>query len=289
MTTNNADINIFIYSYKGKYLKDVVQQIIDNASKKYSIGIGIYDQHPLDRKKTFEKLGVGYKHLFWDWLTNHSALRASNAMWSSSKYFLLLSDNVMLSQNWDELLIENYEPGQIISGNHQVSISAKNLFYIQKDKAPITEKIRTDFIDRDLIFGDKKTMAALNYPSYLKYNGVEEVLSLDLFTRNIPIIAMPSDLYTLAGKPTMENLYVPFSLNHNYNEAIQMLKTGHNCCGSILGRDLNVEDFCNRHNFNFKGLEPLPFETNDVQYDPEKLNFNQIDARRYTATTKAVH
>lgn len=289
MTTNNIDINIFIYSYKGKYLKDVIQQIINNSSKKHSIGIGIYDQHPLDRKDIFEKMGVGYKHLFWDWITNHSGLRASNAMWSKSNYFMLLSDNVMLSKDWDVKLIEACKPNQIISGNHQVAISAKNVFYIQKEKIETSEIVQTDFIDRDLIFGDKKTMSNLNYPSYIKYNGVEEVLSLDLFTRGIPVFAMPTDFYTLASKPTMETLYVPFSINHNYNEAITMLKTGINCCGSILGRDLTVDDFCKRHNFDFKSLEPLPFETNDVQYDPEKLNFNQIDARRYTATTKAVH
>lgn len=287
--TNSPDINIFIYSYKGKHLKDVVQQIIDNSSKNYSIGIGIFDQHPLDRRETFEKLGVGYKHIFWDWLTNHSELRASNAMWSASKYFLLLSDNVMLSKNWDKKLIEACKPGQVISGNHELSISAKNLFYIKKEKTSTEEVTRTDFIDRDLIFGHKETMSALNYPSYLKYNGVEEVLSLDLFTRNVPIFAMPSDFYTLAGEPTMENLYVPFSLNHNYNEAIKLFKNGQNCCSSILGRNLTVDDFSNRHNFNFKELNPLPFETNDVSYDPEKLNFNQIDARRYTATTKAVY
>lgn len=289
MTKINPDINIYIYSYKGKHLKDVVKNIQDKASKKYSIGIGITDQHPLDRRETFKELGVGYKHLFWDWVTNHSELRFSNALYSNSKYFMLLSDNVMLDENWDEKLIDFCKPDMIISGNKSVQISAKNLFYVKKDKEEISDWTQTDFIDRDLIFGDRLTMKKLNYPSYLKYNGAEEVLSLDLFTRNIPIYAAPTSMYSLTNEPTMETLYTPFSINHNYNEAIKMFKTGKNCCGSILNRDKTVEDFSQKHNFDFASLEYLPFDANDVLYDPEKLNFNRVDARRYTATTKAIH
>jgi hypothetical protein len=288
-TPNNVDINIFVYSYKGKYLKDVIQNLIDKSSKKYTVGIGICDQHPLDRREAFEAMGVGYKHLFWDWVSNPSEHRTSNAMYSRSRYMLLISDNVMLSENWDEKLISSVNDNIIISGNSSVKINAKNLFYIKKEKNKIDKITETNFIDRDLIFGTRNSMSALNYPSYLKYNGVEETLSLDLFTKGLSIVAMPTDFYHTVGEPTMETLYVPFSLNHNYNESINLFKNGKNCCISILNRPRSVEDFCNYHSFDFKSLEPLPFATNDVEYDPEKLNFNQVDARRYASTTKAIH
>ena len=100
---------------------------------------------------------------------------------------------------------------------------------------------------------------------------------------------MQSNFYSYSGPRTLETLYVPFSINHNYNEAIELLQTGKNNFHSIIGREKTIKDFSEYHNFDFNLLHKLPFCTNDVEYDPEKLNFNKVDARRYVATTKAIH
>lgn len=283
-------INVLIYSYKGKFLKDNVKALIANSSGKYDIGIGVIDQHPLDRKDLFIKeIGVGYRHIFWDFITNPNSYLYSNTMNSPSDYFLVLGDNILLPQNWDEKLISSYVDGTILSGQSKIKLKQKNLFYLEKEYIQSNNVEMTQYINRDFIFGERLVMKRLNFPDYIKYNGVEEILSLELFTKGIDIYSMPSDFYSITNVSTLETLYVPFSINHNYNEAIDLLQTGKNKFHSIVNRERTIKDFSEYHEFDFMLLNKLPFDTNDVLYDPEKLNFNRVDARRYAATTKAIH
>lgn len=283
-------INVLIYSYKGKFLKDNVKALIANSSGKYDVGIGVIDQHPLDRKDLFIKeIGVGYKHIFWDLITNPNSYLYSNTMNSPSDYFLVLGDNILLPQNWDEKLINSYTGGTILSGQSKIKLKQKNLFYLEKEYIQSDNVEITQYINRDFIFGDRLVMKRLNFPDYIKYNGVEEILSLELFTKGVDIYSMPSNFYSITNISTLETLYVPFSINHNYNEAIDLLQTGKNKFHSVVNREKTIKDFSEYHNFDFMLLNKLPFDTNDVLYDPEKLNFNRVDARRYTATTKAIH
>ena len=283
-------LNILIYSYKGRALKDNVKTLIANASGKNDIGIGILDQHPLDRKDIFQKeLGLGYKHIFWDNVINPNSYLYSNTKNSPSNYFLVLNDNIVMNKDWDEQLISSYTEGTVLSGSGKVKLKAKNLFYLEKEIEETDQVTVTNFINRDFIFASKPVMMKLNFPDYVKYHGVEEILSLELFTRGIDIMSMPSSLYSYSGERTLETLYVPFSLNHNYNEAIDLLQTGKNKFHSVVNREITIKDFAKYHDFDFNKLNKLPFDTNDVAYDPEKLNFNRVDARRYTVTTKAIH
>lgn len=283
-------INVLIYSYKGKFLKDNVKALIANSSGKYDVGIGVIDQHPLDRKDLFIKeIGVGYKHIFWDLITNPNSYLYSNTMNSPSDYFLVLGDNILLPQNWDEKLINSYISGTVLSGQSKIKLKQKNLFYLEKEYIQSDNVEITQYINRDFIFGDRLVMKRLNFPDYIKYNGVEEILSLELFTKGVDIYSMPSNFYSITNISTLETLYVPFSINHNYNEAIDLLQTGKNKFHSVVNREKTIKDFSEYHNFDFMLLNKLPFDTNDVLYDPEKLNFNRVDARRYTATTKAIH
>lgn len=288
--TMKSSINVLIYSYKGRSLKDNVLTLSKNLSGKHEVGIGIIDQHPLDRRDFFEKeLGFGYRHIFWDFITNPNSYFYSNTKNSTADYFLLLSDNIVLPKNWDDELIKSYTKSTVLSGQGGTKLKAKNLFYLDKEIIDTNKITKTNFINRDFIFASREVMISINFPDYIKYNGVEEILSIDLFTKGVDIYSMPSNFYSYSGPRTIETLYVPFSINHNYNEAIDLLQTGKNKFHSIINRNKTVKDFADYHNFDFNLLNKLPFPTNDVDYDPEKLNFNKVDARRYVATTKAIH
>ena len=285
-----SKINVLIYSYKGKFLKDNVKNLLNNLSGEYDVGIGVIDQHPLDRSESFIKeLGVGYRHIFWDFITNPNSYLYSNAINSPSDYFLILNDNILMPKNWDKELVNSYIPNTVLSGQGGIKLKFKNLFYLDKDILETESTSKTNYINRDFIFAERLVMRKLNFPDYIKYNGVEEILSLELFTKGVDIYSMPSKFYSTTGPRTLETLYVPFSINHNYNEAIDLLQTGRNKYHSILNREKTIQDFADFHKINFMELNKLPFDTNDVNYDPEKLNFNRVDARRYTATTKAIH
>lgn len=284
-------IDIFIYSYKGKILRDVITTLKENSSKTNKINIGIVDQHPLDRKQLFKnELGCGYTHVFWDHQTT-PMIHKNNAIRSStSNYLMMLSDNVLLEKDWDIKLIQYFNEKQaFLSGNHSIELAAKNLFYIETKKDSVDNLVKTNFIDRSLVFASTELFRKTLYPTYLKYNGENEHMSLDLFTQGIDIFSVPTNTYTEVGLTALEEHYVPFSINHNYNEVVDLMHNGKNSYTDMSNRIRSVEDFSKFHNFDFLSINKLPFYTNDVSYSPENLNFNKVDARKFVARTKAIH
>ena len=129
----------------------------------------------------------------------------------------------------------------------------------------------------------------MKYPEYLKYNGEEETMSLDMFSANFDIYACPTEFFYLSESPTIGNIYTPFSLNHNYNEVVTLLNTGKNKFLFLGSRERSREDFEIFHGIDLKLIKRLPFDANDVAYDPDKLDFNKVDARRFVAKTKSIH
>ena len=283
-----SDITVVIYSYKGKLLKDVVNNLFINLSNDNSIDIIILDQHPFMRSNIFEKQNVMYHHIFWDWIYGPCVYKNNTIKNIKTKYTLLLSDNILLSKNWDTSLINFINKDIVISGNHKINLTNNNLFYLSKNEIPDSGFYLNQYIDKSFIFTETQNLLDISYPNYLKYNGEEEALSIKLFTHGKDIYSCPTNLYTKIGENTIETLYVPFSINHNYNEVIDLLNTGQNKFDSILNLKRSIEDFNFYHNNIFKQMKKLPFYTNDVEYSPDNLEFNKIDARKFVARTRAI-
>ena len=289
MTTNSIDV--FVYSYKGKILKDVIRTLNENSSNLNSVNIAIVDQHPLDRRQSFKnEFDCVYSHVFWDYQTTPMLYKNRAINFSRSKYLLILSDNILMSKNWDEVLINQVNnTDSFISGNSKVELLNENLFYLKVNKENTDSFNITNFIDRSMIFAKTDAFKKISYPDYLKYNGEEEAMSLDIFTQGMDIYSAPTNLYNKMGKTAIEEHYVPFSINHNYNEVIDLLHNGQNSYVNFNNRTRSLQDFYQFHNFDFKKLNRLPFQTNDVEYSPENLNFNMVDSRKFVAKTKAIH
>jgi hypothetical protein len=286
------DISVIVYSYKGKLLKDVLKRLLDNSSSKSRIHFKIIDQHPLKRTEMFEnEFDCAYTHMFWDW--QHSPLGHKKTMLDATleKYTLFIADNIFVQKDWDIELVEFIKDSDnIVSGNSNLKLEKDGNFFIKKNRISSSAFELTQFVDRRFIFGKTSTFNdKMKFPDYLKYNGEEECMSLELFTSGCDIFTAPSAMYSEIGKNNLDQLYVPFSLNHNYNNAIDLIQIGTNRFTSVNGRKMSVEDFNLFHNNIFKSLSKLPFQTNDVEYDPMDLNFNTVDARRFVARTKAIH
>ena len=289
MTMN--DIDVVIYSYKGKLVKDVISSVVANSSGKREINIVLMDQHPLIREKLFADFpNLYYNHIFWDIQISPLFYKNDAVNHSKSKYILILGDNVLLNKDWDEELINFVvKTNAVVSGNKKVSISHDSLFYLKKSLTESESFALTNFIDRDFIFFEKDNFKKFAYPTYLKYNGEEEALSLSVFASGTDIYCSPSQTITKVGKSTIEELYVPFSINHNYNEVVQLLHTGSNSFNDGSSWSRSIKDFSDFHGIDFLNINRLPFQTNDVDYDPANMNFNSVDARRFVARTKAIH
>jgi len=285
-------IDVVIYSYKGKKLKETVTNLKEMSSGNNKVTIYVADQHPLDRTELFRSIGVKYyTHIFWDSQKSPCSIKNQAIRNSQADYVLQLGDSVMLTKNWDQNLLNFMGDRQIlISGNHSIKLFNDNLFYIGVEKKDCKDFTLTNYIDRDFIFTTKKIFHHhMKYPEYLKYNGEEETMSLDMFSANFDIYACPTEFFYLSESPTIGNIYTPFSLNHNYNEVVTLLNTGKNKFLFLGSRERSREDFEIFHGIDLKLIKRLPFDANDVAYDPDKLDFNKVDARRFVAKTKSIH
>ena len=284
------DILVLIYSYKGKNLKDVVDNVFKNSSGKRKIKVIVSDQHPLNRRDTFSSIDCSYFHIFWDFITSPCHHKNSFIRTNLSKYSLILGDSVMVPKNWDDDLVSLVEENNcVISGSGKTVLGIESLFFLKKENIHSDSFSVTQYIDRDFIFVLTSFLSEVKYPTYLKYNGEEESLSVKIFTKGVDIYSAPSNYYKKVSENLIGEIYVPFSLNHNYNEAISLLQNGSNSFENINGLERSVEDFNIFHGNIFQHLNNLPFHTNDVEYDPQALSFNKVDARRYLGNTKAIH
>lgn len=286
-----SDIDVVIYSYKGKLIKDVISSLMTNSTGKRKINIILVDQHPLNRVKVFSEFSnLYYNHVFWDFQTSPTLYKKDILERSNAKYILILGDNVLLSKDWDDTLTNFVDLNDgVVSGNQKVFISQEPVFYLKKIYSESDNFSLTNLIDRDFIFFNRDKVSNINYPVYLKYNGEEEALSLNIFTSGINIYCSPTSTFSKVGVSTLEELYIPFSVNHNYNQVVRLFKSELNDFVNLSSQPRSVKDFCSFHGIEADRVNFLPFQTNDVEYDPGDMNFNSVDARRFVARTKAIH
>jgi hypothetical protein len=293
MTMNS--IGIGIYSYKGKKIFDVIDNLLKNKNENTIITINLKDQHPMDRSEQFKSIIKKYKnvngsyhHVFWDWITSPITHKQEILRITKNEYYLFLSDNILLSKNWDLELINFINNKNIIlSGNKNIKLINKNLFYIDKIENDIDIFTKTQYINRDFIFGRTSIIKTIDLPKYIKYDGEEETLSIKYFISGFDIYAVPTNLYSYCCETSIKNIYTPFQTGHNYNEVVSLMKNGHNLFESY---DINkIKEFWQYHNFNINKIKKIPFETNDVDYDPNSAKYDKIDGRRFIDKQNAIN
>lgn len=281
---NNDEIKIVIYSYKGKLLKDIVQNTIDKSSKKNKLFFHIYDQYPLQRADFFNSLDrCHYEHIFWDHITSPCLHKKNGIDEYDFKFTMILGDNVFLNENWDEDLINLVKTNSniIVSGKNITKLRHKNYFYLEKTGYVSENFTLNNYIDRNLIFGYSDTIKKVEYPSYLKYNGEEETLSLMYYCSGVDIYSAPNSLYKKEGDENIAKLYTTFSKDHNYNEFISLLKNGINKYVDISQSKQKIDSFCEYHKISVDEINKIPFPDTDVEYNPNNMEFDSIDSKRF--------
>lgn len=282
------NISVVIYSYKGRNLEAVVENLKATA-KNSNLHIDIHDQFPLYRQDHFD--GCGYNHIFWDHIYSPIKYKSQSIRNFQTEYSLVMSDRIMLEDGWDEKLVSFVEGNKssLVSGNGLSTLTFKNLFYIGRVNNFLNNFELNNLIDRDFIFGKTDVLKSVEFPEYLKYNGEEEVLSLRYWSQGTDIYAAPTSIYSKPFPNTIETLYTPFSKDHFYNEAVSLMTTGKNNFDDISNNTRNHVDFSNYHKLDLLELKKLPFEKNDVLYDPLSSGYNKLDAKKFMTRTKALH
>lgn len=296
-------INVVMYSYKSKDAIDTLKNLMEKWSGKIFLFIHWHDQNGVDRSKLlidlvnkYDMCNGAYFPIHWDDIdgaVNYKDLRLKATF--GGRYHLTITPGTMVEQDWDLKLINFVrDKNVIVSGNKQVSLKNKNIFFAEKHFLDINDFTLTNYIDRNFIFGNvimmkKSLMGTYNFPGWLKYYGEEEALSLQYFCDNIQIFAAPENIVKINRYSTLDdfNYYVPFSKYHNYNELLRIFKDGEN---KIVGKiDLNkIKGFIDFHNFDFSNLKYLPFSTNDVDYRITDSSYDKINGNRFIKQIRRV-
>jgi hypothetical protein len=271
-------ISCVLFSYKNKNLKKVVDELILNT--KNEIFIVVFDKHNLDRKNLFSDLmyknKVEYRHIVWDEMKSPIDYKKEILYNSSSEYFLSISDDILVSKDWDEESINFLKTKDVVlSGCGELTLEKKNLFFFKQLREKSLSFNKTSFIDKNFIFC-KTSMLKGIYPNNLKYFGEDEMLSLNLFNRKTEIFSLPSKLYKDLLVRSIENSYTTFSLEHNYNLVIEQYKKA-------------PEEFLIACGIDRDSLYPLPYAHNDVDYNPDELSFQDLDARKFVMDIRGIY
>jgi hypothetical protein len=270
-------IHAIVFSYKNKNLKRAVDQLIKNT--KNPIFVSIVDQNNLDRKETFLSLGysenVDYEHVFWDTISSPIEHKERVAEQTTQEYFLQISDDILVKEHWDVALIDFLKNKKaIVSGVGQLSLKKDNLFFFKQDRSFSSNFTESGFIDRNFVFGKTESLKG-TFPSEVKYRGEEELMSLYLYNLGIKVYSAANGLYEDIQSRTIENKYVPFSLNHNYNIAIR--EYGQAPANFLKLININIDD-----------LYELPYPTNDVSYDPYSMAFQNMDGKKFLENVNSI-
>lgn len=259
----NKIIRVVIFSYKNKNLESVVQSVIANT--RHRLCVDVIDKNPIDRRETFSKYkNVSYHYQFWNKMDSPTIYKNMFIDVENFDYFLFISDDVILKENWDTELIKMYKNNMIISGQGKSYIYHKNKFYLGKTTEPTDSLSINNFIDRNFVFGSAETFFKVSYPTEVKYLGEEEILSINAFCNGIDIYSLPTGFYEDLQVRSVENMYTPFSIQHGYNKFVDLIKNGNS------GNIRTVDDFVRYHRIEVSNINRLPFERNDVLYDAEK-------------------
>lgn len=264
-------INVFLYSYKNKELKNQVLSLVNNTAS--DIFITVYDQNVLNRSDQFKEIkNIFYEHVIWDDQKGTGYFQEKFINGIADGHILLLSDDVTLPKDWDlESLNFIKERPLVLSGMGGKNIVYKDLFSFTCLDTSSESFTLTNWIDRSFIFGARNLFNGIISPYSLKYYGQEELYGLELFKNNIEIYSFPSWFYLDNKNKKIENTYAPFSLEHNYNGMIKKLfETSEADSHKTL-------EFLKFHSLSKKLVE-LPYQTNDVSYSLENTGI-KIDSR----------
>lgn len=276
----NKMINGIVYSYKNPKVKEHIEHNMSVSGNE--LHITLIDQHPLNRIAKFDQLyNFVYQHVFWDKI-NSPCLRKCSVLFDedlNSDYTLLISDDITLSDGWLETAKEFLDNNSdaVISGFGSGSIKIKEKYFLEKEHASSDSFLSTNYIDSKFLFGKTKDIKTLDYPVAVKYHGESEMLSWWAYQKGIKVFSAPSTMLQEDTKlRTLENLYTPFSIEHNYNQSINLIKK-------------SSPEWFELNNIDIEDLKEIPYQIDDVLYDPYEMKMLDVNQERFIGRVKAIY
>ncbi len=273
-----ARINIVLFSYKNKQLKDTVDNIYKTSHLK-DFSITVFDQNNVNRRDSFDAFeNLEYVFVLWDSIQSPCQRKSHEIQESDSEFMMIMSDDTWLTPGWDERLLGfSQDKDVVVSGRGIAKVSYKNIYTIVNNPEPANDFHISQYIDRNLIFGRTATLQAVRYPRKLKYHGEEEMLSIRLMAADIDIYSAPGDIYSDLGQRTIETTYSIFSKYHNFNNVFGAIQSG------------KADRFLEYHKLDKDFYKPVPDLINDVEYDLNRDNYFTDSARKFVERVDGIN
>jgi hypothetical protein len=279
-----STVDVFVYGFKSKGLPDSVKQLLENQSGTNSISVIVYDQTNLSRNDKFSD--VKYNHIQWDNMVSKFKYLKDEINSSTAEYFMYIDGDVYLEKNWDMELVMGHGGRDIVmSGNHALEFDLSDYkFYTNYKMHHINTTIKTSWIKKELMFMSTERFKSMPNLSLLKHNGIEEIYSLFCALNNIEVYAIATAWYRTSGS-IFDNDFIPFSPNSNYNLVIDTLRSMPN---RLFPVPVDVGRLSNLVGYDFQRLSRLPFERNDIEYDPT-MNLDAMASERFHGSGKSMY
>lgn len=274
-----SKILVHLYSYKERNLIEFLDVLKSKSSGTNEIKFYVTDQNNLTRLKYFTDKDILYNVVWWDELISPVFHTGKCILENADKgydYALLLQRELDIPENWDTYLVDNLSDNSVLSGIGEYNVSIKNNFYINRTVKETDKITKTSYLDQSFVFGKYSDIASLEWPLPLKYYGVDEYMSIDLINKGIDIYSLPSDTFKYMSPSLERRGYIPFSLNHNYNDLLDILI--HKKSSKLRYQD--PSDFIKIHGINTLKLYNLPFDFNDIEYN-RSSEFDNTGGKRY--------
>lgn len=242
-------INVFIYAYKNKNIKNIVNLLEEKSSKNNNLIFDIYDQDNEDKTLTYKKdKNIHYHHIFWDHVYGISYYRQKSLL-NDFDYFFQVGNLIEIKNNWDIKLI-NLAEYNVVSNNK--------------------------ITNADMIFLNKKNSKILTQMKNLKFYGQDIYFYYLLFKNNIEVFDIGNKFCIFDTNKLLTSDYIPYSLYNDYND-----------CLKIILNDVDFKNYCIKNNINLS-YRLKQYSINDLEYDENLYNIDHKKSEKFHNFIKSI-
>ena len=245
------NINVFLYFYKNKNIENIINTLNEKSSKENNIFFDIYDQDNENKFKQYiDKNNMRYNHIFWDKNFGISYYR-NKSLDNQFDYFLEIKNVNFIKNGWDKELIKLCDNNFVCTGKNKP--------------------------DMNLIFTNKVNSNLLKNMNYLKYYGQDIMLLYLLYKKNISIKKIDDNFVYFNNDTILYSDYIPYSLYHNYNETLFLIKSDKLFVEYCKNIDIDINEYKIKHG-----------QVNDLNYFAYRYNIDNHESEKFKKTIKTL-
>lgn len=236
----NKPISVISVAYRNKETSYMILNAIENSDNKDNINfyIGVQDSNHTRISRDIKNV----HRVFYDW--------------DSIDGFCKIKNNLIEMSRPDSTLVFVNSSTRFIKGwDTKINSFLSDKTVITKDE---------NVIDTDCFIIKKSDLKHIGYPSFLKFYGENEDLSIRLYCNDFHIKGSINEILIPGEKEIYD--YLHFSKTHKFYEVENLYKNGFNSYFDIRNCQKKFNDYAEQY-----PLKKIHYQYDDVSYDVKHL------------------